>query len=749
MDKLIAKIAVSAATYGIDRPYDYLVPRELMEKLAPGMRVSVPFSRGNRITEGVVLALSSEADYDKLKSIATVLDEKPVLSEELIKLALWMHERFFCTVYDAVRAMLPAGLWYDSSGSRRVKDKTVSYASLLIPAEDAVLLAGTKRRSAPSQATVLELLSGFGGATVNDIRYLTGASSATVKRLEKDGLISIEAMEVYRRPVYRVGEKMELPPLNLAQQEAFEGIFSLTKSGKAGAALLYGVTGSGKTQVYVHLIDELLKKGLSSIMLVPEISLTPQMLETFSSYFGENIAVLHSSLSAGERYDEWKRVKNGEARVVIGTRSAVFAPVENLGLIIIDEEQEDSYKSENSPRYHARDVAKFRCAHAGATLLLGSATPDIETRYHAQTGRYAFFSLPERFNTMRLPVVEIVDMKKELRAGNGGNLSRLLVDELSRNIKSGQQSILFLNRRGASKLISCSECGYTYKCPRCSVHLTYHSANKRLMCHYCGHSQHVDSRCPQCGGELCYIGAGTQKIEEELLSLFPETPTIRMDADTVGGTGSHDLILSRFREENIPIMIGTQMVTKGLDFPNVTLVGVVLADQGLYCSDYRSAERTFSLLTQVIGRCGRGELPGRAVIQTFTPDNQVITQAAQQDYDSFFSSELEMRRLQWCPPFSGIFAITATGPEEGRVIRCLNEVRGIVSRELRSRGDVRVLGPAPLPVAKVNNRFRYRLNIACQDGREVRELISGIINYYSSNKDYRDVLLFGDIDPRQ
>ena len=818
MEKQIAKIAVSCATYWIDKPYDYLVPENLIGSVSAGVRVIVPFSRGNRPSEGIVLSLSSASSYEKLKCISEVLDDAPLLSSEHIRLAIWMHERYFCTVYESIRSMLPAGLWYNISSickitpdwdrekaysaagrsekqravldvifanggscdfrnielafqdddpsaalkalvskgavfteqlsSRKVKDKSVGYVTLNVSSEEAIALSAAKRRSAPSQAAVLELLSGFGGASLSDVRYLTGASLQTVKRLQQDELITIEQQEVFRKPEFTVGDPLPMPVLNPSQQAAFEGIYSLTEKDTAGAALLFGVTGSGKTLVYIRLIDSLLKKGRGSIMLVPEISLTPQMLNTFSSYFGEKIAVMHSSLSVGERYDEWKRIRSGAARVVIGTRSAVFAPVRDLGMIIIDEEQEDTYKSENSPRYHACEVAKLRCSMSGATLLLGSATPNIVSRYNAQIGKYSFFELPNRFNEMSLPSVEIVDMKRELRSGNGGNLSSVLLRELEENISRGEQSILFLNRRGTSKLISCCECGFTYKCPRCSVSLTYHSVNHRLMCHYCGHSQPVGDSCPDCGGALSYIGAGTQKIEEELNEHFPDTPIIRMDTDTVSGVGSHEAILGKFRDEKIPIMIGTQMVTKGLDFPGVTLIGVISADQALYSGDYRASERSFSIITQVIGRSGRGQTPGRAVIQTFTPQNEVILQASRQDYNSFYLSELEMRRLQFCPPFSDLFSITAIGVNESQVLRCLNSARKILSSRLQAF-PARVLGPAPLSVAKINNRFRYRIIVSCKDSKQLRAELSSLICYCNTNKEFNGVSVYGDINPNQ
>ena len=819
VERLVAKIAVSAATYQIDKPYDYIVPDEFAETLLPGMRVLVPFSKGNRKTEGIVLGIYHTSEVAKLKCVFSVLDKAPVLTDELMKLAVWMRERFFCKSYEAVKAMLPAGLWYNLSSvcsvvdgigkfeayeavgrsdkqrrlldalfahggtceyrdiemafgpddptsalrslaekgiivtdyreNRRIKDKIASYASLAVPSEAAMEAVSAKKRTSPSQASVLELLINFGGATVGDIRYLTGAGSSVVKRLEQDGLICIDQLEVFRRPEYREGKKLSLPALSDQQKEAFDGILTLVNGEKAACALLYGVTGSGKTSVYIRLIDELLRQNKSSILLVPEIALTPQMLETFSSYFCGDIAVMHSSLSAGERYDEWKRIKTGEARVVVGTRSAIFAPVKNLGLVIIDEEQEDTYKSENAPRYHARDVAKFRCAKNGAFLLLGSATPDIVSRYHAQIGKYSFFSLSERYNQMSLPQVRIVDMKKELRAGNGGDISSVLLGELQENLSRGEQSILFLNRRGTFKLISCSECGYTFKCSRCSVGLTYHSANNKLMCHYCGYSQNLDTTCPDCGGKLSFVGAGTQKIEEELQMLFPGTEIIRMDTDTVASAGSHDVLLNRFRDKKVPILIGTQMVTKGLDFPNVTLVGVLQADQSLYAGDYRASERTFSLITQVVGRSGRGEMPGRAVIQTFTPQNQVILQAASQDYDSFYASELEMRRLQWCPPFTDLFSLTAIGQSEGAVLRSLTAAKDIVAKKLRDRADIRLLGPAPLSVVRVNNSFRYRLTVAGKDDKELRELLSNVIMHCNTNKEFKGVTLFGDLNANQ
>ena len=747
MPPRVAKIAVSAATYWIDRPYDYLIPEELQERVLPGVRVYVPFAKGNRRSEGVVLALSESSEHEKLKAVLAVLDEEPVLSEEQIRLALFMRERFFCTVYEAVKAMLPAGLWFTGEGKRRVNDKTVEMARLLLSPEDAAAIAAGKRRRSPQQANLLDLLCGFEALPSQELLRFTGASRQSLKALCSAELVGLYQREVYRRPQIFSEEILPPPVLNEEQEHAFAGLSSMACSGKAGAALLFGVTGSGKTSVYIHLIQEQLNRGKTAILLVPEIALTPQMLSTFSSHFGDTIAVLHSSLSVGERYDEWKRIRQGKARLVIGTRSAVFAPVSNLGILILDEEQEETYKSENNPRYHTRDIAKYRCARAGCLLLLGSATPDLVSRYYAQTGRYAYFALNSRYNDQQLPAVKIVDMKRELRRGNGGNISSLLQEELAANLEKGEQSILFINRRGAHKLVSCGACGYTYKCPRCSVSLTYHSVNQRLMCHYCGYSVRIDAACPECGGVLNHIGAGTQLIVQELQELFPQVEVLRMDTDTVAPAGSHELLFEKFRKENIPIMVGTQMVTKGLNFENVTLVGVISADQSLYAGDYRAGERTFSLITQVVGRGGRGTKPGRAVIQTYTPENETIRQAAQQDYEAFYKSELSLRRMQNAPPFREILTITASGQDEAQVVKTCRYARQLLEQLLGTKEDVQFLGPTPLSVVKVNNRYRYRIRVNCAANAAVRGAIAQTVIACSTDKRFKGVAVFADNDP--
>jgi primosomal protein N' (replication factor Y) len=569
--------------------------------------------------------------------------------------------------------------------------------------------------------------------------------------LEKSGILRLEHREVFRRVTVEAGERAAPPVLNAEQQAAFEGLDALAAVGRPAAALLYGVTGSGKTQVYLRLIYEALARGRTAMVLVPEIALTPQLLRIFASHFGDDIAVLHSSLRAGERYDEWKRVRSGQARVVIGTRSAVFAPLRNLGLLILDEEQESTYKSENVPKYHARDVAKYRCAQNDALLVLGSATPSVESMYHAKRGDYRLFTLRRRYNEQALPEVLIADMKKELRAGNGTSLSGPLRAGLAAAMEAGEQSILFLNRRGASRMVTCGECGEVPTCPRCSVHLTYHSANGRLMCHYCGHSEPLPDACPSCGGALNFLGYGTQKVEEELHAAFPGREILRMDTDTVSATQSHEKLLSRFEKERIPVLVGTQMVAKGLDFENVTLVGVISADLSLYVDDYRAGERTFSLLTQVVGRAGRGAKQGRAVIQTFTPENDVIRCAARQDYDSFYEQEIELRRMRLCPPFRELFVLTASGPLESAVLRTCMRLRrsleGWLAQPPFRDWELTVLGPAPASVAKINDRYRYRLTLAAQNTKEIRAMVAHLVRCAQTDKENKGVSVSADVNP--
>lgn len=808
---MIAQIAVSAAIYAIDKPYSYWVPPQL--SVAPGMRVLVPFSQGNRRVEGMVLAVTP-GEETGLKSVAAVLDETPVLSESLLHLAAFLRERYFCTFYDAVKAMLPAGLWFsvqeewtlevpvdeakvakshrdalailqaaaDRGGviraqelrqavdpallerylpylqnkhylrsnrtfDRRVRDKSEEIASLAVPWEEAVQYAQSKARSAPMQREVLTLLAQLGSVSAKELCYFTGATMATVRRLERLGFLSLSLRPVFRTPLPPPGDPVPLPVLNESQNAAYTGLAALQDREKPGAALLYGVTGSGKTSVYVRLIARTLEQGRSAVLLVPEIALTPQLIATLVGYFGKTVAVLHSGLRVTERYDEWRRIRQGGARVVIGTRSAVFAPVQQLGLLIVDEEQEHSYKSENSPRYHAREAALYRGAKEGALVLLGSATPSVETMYLARQGTYALFTLGQRFHGGALPEVRIVDLKEELRRGNGTSISLPLQEALRETMDQGRQSILFLNRRGAGQYRICVQCGAVPTCPRCSVSLTYHAANHRLLCHYCGHSEPVQDRCPQCGGMVKTMGVGTQRIEAELRTLFPDREILRMDADTVSATNTHEDILSRFEREKIPILVGTQMVTKGLNFENVTLVGVIDADLSLYVNHFRAAETTFSLLTQVVGRAGRGQYQGRALIQTMSPQHRVIELAARQDYDAFFSMELSLRQLQGLPPFRDLFTVTFLSRIEGWAVSGAARFRAMVLRQSPGWGTaLTVLGPSPAPVVKVNNTFRYRLVLQTSGSRPLRRHLAAVLKAFLQDRANRGVTAYVDIN---
>ena len=811
---MIAKIAVSAANFAIDKPYSYRIPENLT--VQPGQRVQLPFGRANRRTEGVVLAVES-GDESQLKPIDCCLDEEPILTNKQLRLAAFLRERYFCTFYDAIRCMLPAGLWFRRSNSfsltddrswqektirkegaarilqllenlggtgeeaalrnlipeeetlhdvlsyllrkkwitsqtdfqRKTGDKTEKIAALSATVEEAMEFAASRPKSAAMQKQVLELMCSLGSVAVKELCYFTGASMATVNRLEKLGYLTLTERSVLRcreiKPTRLDGPLV----LNREQQECYFGLSAQMHTQQPGVALLHGVTGSGKTAVYIKLIETCLRDGKSAMLLVPEIALTPQLLGLLAAYFGGNVAVLHSSLSVGERYDQWKRVRSGEAAVVVGTRSAVFAPC-TPGLIILDEEQEHSYKSENSPRYSAKEVAIWRGAKENALVLLGSATPSIESMYRAKSGVYRLYSLKERYNGKPLPQVGIVDMREEMKLGNDLSLSVPLRHAMMDTHEDNKQTILLLNRRGNSRALVCVDCRETPECPRCSVRLTYHSANNRLMCHYCGHSQSAPQRCPACGGPIKTIGTGTQKVQEELEFLFPDWENIRMDTDTVNAVNTHEKILERFQKEKIPVLIGTQMVAKGLNLPDVTLVGVLDADLSLYTGGYRAGETTFNMLTQVVGRAGRGEAAGRAVVQTLVPEHQVIKLAAKQDYQGFYDLEVNLRRVQNAPPFGDIAVITVSGQEETAVLRGAAKLRDSLNACLRqpaySQESCTVLGPAPCAIPKVNYYFRYQLTLRCSMSKNLRLLLAHLLREFSKDKANRGMNAFIDVN---
>lgn len=734
---MIAKVAVSAAVYSIDRLYDYLIPEELEHRIKPGTRVYVPFSAGNRHCFGVVLAVEEKSEYSKLKSIAQCLDDEPVMDELQLKLALFIRNRFFSTFFDAVRVILPSGLWFNDKNRRRIQDKYTRMAKLSVDTESAADYADRIRRRSPKQAELLDMLCSFMILPLNELLLHCDAGMPSFKALEKAGYAETEERELLRMPIDYPDEQKPLPVLNAEQESVFRGIRAQLGCG-AGVSLLQGVTGSGKTSVYINLISETLSMGKSALLLVPEIALTPQMINTFAAHFGRSVAVLHSALQMSERYDEWKRIRRGEARVVIGTRSAVFAPLQEPGLIIIDEFHDDSYISESSPRYSTVDIAKFICVKTGARLLLGSATPDIVTRYNAEQGKYSMFRLESRYNGASMPHYELVDMKQELKNGNGSALSRRLVEEIRKNIENGEQSLVFINRRGSNKLVFCPECGYSYECPNCSVHMTYHRSNNRLICHRCGASRRMDRACPECGGALMFAGSGTQQIEDELKKEIPGIDVIRVDTDTVNTAGGHEVLFERFRNERVPVMVGTQMLVKGHNFDNITLVGIVDADQGLFSSDYRASEKCFVTLMQVIGRSGRAAIPGRAVIQTYTPLNRTIELGARQDYDTFYAEELELRKLQNAPPFCDYFSLIAYSESDNDCICALNYAREYILHFSDGLEITGVLGPAPMSVGRVNNKFRYSITVAGRNTDRVRNLISQALIATAGDKRFKN-----------
>lgn len=807
---MYAGVAVDAAIYQVDRVYTYAVPSGMV--LQPGMRVSVPFGGGNRTTEGIVLSLS-ETPPEQVKAISYKeilyqLDTEPVLDGAMLKLAGFMRERYFCTFYDAVKAILPAGLWLrvsrvytrlpgcperleedidafkllqeidhlggtvseaallksfgpsvaeplqrllqkgflkaDRELEHKNSDRTEVIWSLGISPEEAMEEAAAKKRRAPVQAAVLEMLAVMGVVSGKELCYFSGATSDTLKRLEKKGILVKGSVEVFR-PAYQPS-LAEPEPITLSseQQAVYNGLSAELTSKHPSVSLLYGVTGSGKTAVYLRLIQDCLDLGKSAVLLVPEIALTPQLLQKLSAHFGKQVAVLHSRLPAGARYDEWKRIRSGKANVVVGTRSAVFAPVQNPGLFIVDEEHEHTYKSENTPRYHAREIAIYRGHYGRFPVLLGSATPALETMYRAKGGVYRLYTLKTRYGMASLPQTEIIDMKEELRSGNSSMLSATLRAAIKS--QGQQQTILFLNRRGSSRMVVCVDCGEIPECPNCSVKLTYHRDNERLMCHYCGYSELYQSHCPSCGGHRKQVGFGTQSVQADLQALLPGREILRMDADTVTATNTHEDILERFRKENAPVLLGTQMITKGLNFPNVTLVGVLDADASLYMDSFRASETAFAMITQVIGRSGRSLYPGRAMVQTMTPDNEVIRLAAAQDYDAFYELELPIRKLQLCPPFADRFLITFSGTEAEPVQLAAVAFRKNLEKALRRQNSpAQLLGPAPAPVVRLCGRYRYRLTLSAANTREIRQLLEHLLR--NPAKEYKKIGVYIDVNP--
>ncbi len=808
-----AKVAVEAANFSFDKSFDYIIP-EALEKIAQkGCRVTVPFGIKNKKCLGVIMDITDFSDGKRLKKIAEVLDEKPLLNDEMLSLAMWIKERTFCTLYEAAKAMLPSGINHKMVASYAVnpeadeslisslegtekeiyvylderkvfvKEESVCNAlgvknssslfsgmvkkGILLSSHDAVRNLGdlsvkmmrlikdenaSTKKLTQKQQTIIDLLNDIETASVKEICYYTGYTPAVANTLVKNGYAEYYEQEIIRLPVFadKKGERKEIK-LTDEQKIAFDKLTKLADSGKPSVSLLYGVTGSGKTSVYMSVIDKVVDEGKSVIVMVPEIGLTPQTISLFCKRYGGDIAVFHSALSIRERLEQWKRVKNGSAKIIIGTRSAVFAPAENIGLIIIDEEQEHTYKSEQTPRYNAIDVAKYRAAYNDCLLLLASATPSVESFAMAQNGKYELCRLEKRYGNAVLPEVITVDMRTAEKADGCKSISQTLYESLKKNYEDGKQSILLINRRGFHTFAACNSCSEVICCPHCSISMTYHAANNRLMCHYCGHSVPFSSKCPECGEDAVrYSGFGTQKIEDDLKRILPDAKIVRMDTDSTSGKNSHEKLLDSFAKGEYDIMIGTQMVAKGLNFPNVTLVGVVSVDQQLYNDDFRSLEKTFSLLTQVVGRSGRGEFKGTAIIQTLTPENEIIRLAAMQDYDAFYKTEIRLRKGLVYPPYCDLCVIGLTGEDEIIVKNAARESLDLLKKY--SGGEFKgekiiVLGPMPARVAKVNEKFRYRIIIKCRNTVRFREMISKLLIETGKDSRFSKVTIYADINP--
>jgi len=741
---MIAQVIINSNVKNLNKIFDYNVPSEMQGIICVGDRILVPFGNKKSLEEGFVIGFKEASEY-KVKDIAGVQDGIK-LTKENIELAKLMARRYFCNISDCIKLMLPPGT-STKIFENRVKDKTLNFVYLkkdIIDIEEDIENGIIK---SDKQKRVLNFLIQNDGIQTVDLEILTDTTNVVLKALEKKEYIEIIEQKVDRNPF----ENKNIKPTNNLklteeQQVAFESINEAIKNNEYKEVLLYGVTGSGKTEIYLQLIGEVLKKEKTAIVLVPEISLTPQMVDRFIARFGENkIAVLHSKLSIGERFDQWNKIKSGECKIVIGARSAIFAPVQNLGLIIIDEEHDSSYKSESNPRYNAKELAGFMAKKNNIPLILGSATPDINTYYKAQTGQIELLQLSKRANEASLPNVEIVDLRQELANGNRSILSTKLYSKIEENLENKKQTILFLNRRGYSTFVMCRECGYTVKCKSCNITMTYHLNENRLKCHYCGHEQRNVLECPECKSKnIKYFGTGTQRLEDEINKIFPTASTIRMDIDTVNKKNSHEEILNKFKNENIDILIGTQMVVKGHHFPNVTLVGVIAADSSLYLEDYRSNERTFQILTQVAGRAGRESLPGEVVIQTYNPDNFAIECSKKQNYNIFYETEIELRKQLKYPPFCDIISIGLTDIDENKIKNVAEKLYEYISNYIKKEklGDI-IYKPLPCPIDKIKNRYRWRIILK---GKLTGKLID-IINWAINNSNNKTTRIIVDTNP--
>ena len=730
-------VAVSNATFHFDKLYTYAVMPDQQDTVRLGSMVLVPFGRGSRARMGVVLACDAEPESAKLKFLFDVAPASACLTPELLRLVHFLKERTFCTYYEAVKAVIPYGAQYKPTvaedGVTPVLQK-----QLVRHTENAYKLVGTlppKPRPTAKQLAAVALLAG-GERTLSALEE-KGISRAVLDNLCAKGVLECSKVNKSIDLYSSIPLKNEPIRLTEEQQAAYNALLPGLEDAAPHSALLYGVTGSGKTLVFLKLIEHCLQMGRRALVLVPEISLTPQMILRLKSQFGKRVAVQHSALNHTERLLQWQMIQDGGADIVVGTRSAIFSPLENIGLVIIDEEQEHTYRSESAPRYSAHEVARQRAAENGALLLLASATPSTESYYAAQHGRTQLVRLTKRYGGNPLPKVQIVDMRAELASGNPREISLAMEDAIRHNLEAGKQTILLLNRRGYQTVAQCEDCREVLKCQKCSVPMVYHKSAHKLLCHYCGSQlDPPPARCPACGGKLQYRGFGTQKAEEELAKLFPEARILRMDQDTTAAKDAHEKLLAKFARHEYDIMVGTQMVAKGLDFEDVTLVGVLGIDSLLFAQGFRAYETVFSLVTQVVGRSGRAKDPGFAIIQTTDPDNPVLNLAAAQDYDAFFEQEIAYRKLGLYPPFCGLCVVGFAGPKESEVARASARFAALLGRQAAKQPDLplRVLGPTPGSIEKINDSYRYKLTVKCRNDRRFRNLIRETLTLYEQEK---------------
>ena len=738
---MVAEVIINRTAKKLNRTFDYAIPKELTDLIFIGSKVLVPFGKNGKLEEAFVVNIKEKSNF-KVKEIEKVENN---LTENQIELAQWMSKEYFCNVSDCIKLMLTPGT---KSKENKTKDKKIQ--SVYLKKE----ILEIENLKTEKQKAVFEFVAKNEGITIPEIEEQTNCTRAIVKTLAKNGYLEIIDKVIKRDPLK--AKKIERTvDLNLTEEQeyAYCRIKEEIENNHYSEFLLHGITGSGKTEIYLQLIEETIKREKTAIVLVPEISLTPQMLDRFISRFGKDkIAVLHSKLSIGERFDEWNRIKEDDVKIVIGARSAIFAPLKNLGIIIIDEEHDASYKSESNPKYDAKQVAKYIAKQHKSILLLGSATPNIDTYYKAtEKKEIELIELTKRANLSNLPEVTIIDLKQELANGNRSMLSNELYSSIEENLKEKRQTILFLNRRGYSTFIMCRDCGYTVKCKNCNISLTYHRSEKKLKCHYCGYEQNIVTVCPECHSEkIRYFGTGTQKLEQEIQKQFPNARTIRMDVDTVTKKNSHEEILNKFKNENIDILIGTQMVVKGHHFPNVTLVGVIAADSSLNIDDYRANERTFQILTQVAGRAGREKLPGKVIIQTYNPENFSIQCAQKQDYKMFYNTEITLRKQLKYPPFCDIIIIGFSGLDEEKLKKISLSTYNYLTKRVNEieykNKNINMFKPMPAPIDKIQNRYRYRIIIKTK----MTEEINNILNEYLEKvykKDLKDIRIGIDINP--